>query len=112
MLQECLAGDGELFDLALARPGRHPHRATQLAVDLQHQFDLVLLQRLQVDPRPGGVEQFFGRASETEVLPRRRRAAKTEVIPQRMGDVRRHRRQHPQQDAEAFEQRLPRAGIG
>ncbi len=68
-------------------------RAAQLAVDLQHQLDLVLHQGAGIHLRPGGVEQVAQLAGVAQ------------LAPQRVGEVRRGRVEHAQQDAEAFDQR-------
>ena len=76
--------------------GRHDELAAQLAVDLQHELDLVLRQRRGVDlaatARRGG-----RRASAAK--PRSRHSAQV--------DVRHDRVEHAQQDRQAFAQRAP-----
>ena len=84
-------------DRGAVRGGRHRERAAQLAVDLQHQLDLVLHQRGVVDLRPGRVEQL----AELGVV--------AELLPQRLRDVRAGRVERAQQDAVALAQR---GGIG
>jgi hypothetical protein len=72
--------------LLIAGVGRHRNTATQLAVDLNHQFDPVARQRGFVRPWPGRVENV------SELL------AVSQAGPQLRGDVRNDRVEHTQQD--------------
>ena len=53
-------GERRLFDLLPGRIGDHGDLAAQLALDLDHQGDLVPLQGLGVGLGPGGVHEGFG----------------------------------------------------
>ena len=86
------------LDCALSALAATRMRAAQLAVDLQHQLDLVLHQRVLVDLRPRRVEQ------------RAVVAAKPSSFQSVQVRVRTNRVQDAQQDAEALAQRRRRDG--
>src|SRR5690606_27223153 len=62
-------GGGDLLDVRLGGLRRDADRAAQLAVDLQHEFDLVGHQGGLVDVRPGRVEQVAQRIGVAQVAP-------------------------------------------
>jgi hypothetical protein len=64
-----------------ARPAQDG--AAQLAVDLQHQLDLVLHQRRLVHLRPGGVEQIAQRAGVAQLGPQAVRDVRRGGVEQR-----------------------------
>ncbi len=76
----------------------HGDRATQLAIDLQHQFDFVLHQGRCIDLRPGRVQDVA------------KLVGIAQVRPQRVGQMGRGRVQAAQQDAKTFNQRDLRSG--
>ena len=51
------AGQRNALDLGLVGLRGHQDGAAQLAVDLQHQLDFVLHQRIGIDLGPGRIEQ-------------------------------------------------------
>jgi hypothetical protein len=87
------------LDGGLVGAGRHRDGAAQLAVDLQHQLDLVLLQRAASTSGQGASSRSpcAGRVAE--------------LLTTGVRDVRRGRVQAAQQDAEAFAQRRIGAGV-
>ena len=79
----------------------HDDLAAQLAVDLQHELDLVLRERGRIDLRPRRVEQRAEFGGEAE------------LVPQRAADVRHDRVEHAQQDRQSLAQERVRArGVG
>src|SRR5690606_13689276 len=68
---EALGRHGGGFDRGTVGLRGHAHGSAHLAVDLQHEFDLVLRQGAFVDLRPRGVEQVTVALRVAEPAPQR-----------------------------------------
>ena len=75
-------GQRQLAHALFARADRHGHAPAQLAVDLHHQLDRLLLERVIVRFRPGRVNDGLG-------MP--------QFVPERMTDMR-HDGREPEHD--------------